>query len=152
MRDPDVDEPRLLAAGDHFDRETERAARLAQELWRIFRQPQGVGSDRAHRLLRQPAQTLTEAPERLQRVRLGGAVDAFFGCKAGAEPYHLAQRIEGVDLAVDDPSDLEMEAVGAQVDRSQEIRTGHQVKNLALQQFRGKPRVAFFTLPKQIQR
>ncbi len=125
MGDAQIDQARLFAAGDHLDRETERGARLAQELRRILGHAQGVGADRAHGAFRQPAQAFADALERLQRARLGGAVDALFGGQAGAQAHHFAQRVERVDLAVHHAPHLQVEAVGAEVDCSEQVRTGH---------------------------
>ena len=41
--------------------------------------------------------------------------------EAAAEPDRLAQRVEEVDLAVDDPSDLEVEAVRPEVDGGERV-------------------------------
>ena len=100
MRDAEVDEARFLAAGDHLDRETERLARLAQELRRVLGHAQRIGADRAHRARAAGRAGARRCAERLQRARLRGAVDALFGGQAGAQAHRLAQRVERVDLAV----------------------------------------------------
>ena len=125
VRHAEVDQARFLAAGDHLDREAERGARLAQELRRVLRHAQRVGADRAHRLAREAAQPLGELGQRLERVRLRGAVDALVGGQAAAQAHHLAHRVERVDLAVDDAPDLQVEAVGAEVDRGERVVTRH---------------------------
>ena len=66
------EEARFFAPGDHFDREAERGACLAQELRRVLGHAQRVGADRAHRAARQAAQALADALQRFQRTRLGG--------------------------------------------------------------------------------
>ena len=76
-------------------------------------------------LARQAAQALADALERLQRARLRGAVDALFRGQARAQAHHLAQRVERVDLAVDDAAHLQVEAVGAEVDRGEQVGAGH---------------------------
>src|SRR5688572_18252847 len=125
VRNAQVDQARFLAAGDHLDRKAERGARLAQELRRILRHAQRVGADHAHRRAREAAQALAELGERFQRARLGGAIDALFGGQPGAQAHHLAHRVEGIDLAVDHATDLQVEAVGAKVDRGQRVVTRH---------------------------
>jgi hypothetical protein len=116
MRDPEVDEPRLLASRDHLDREAEYLARLAQELRCVLRHAQRVGADGAHRLARQAAQAFAELAQRLERARLAGAVQALFRGQAGAQSHDLAQRVERVDLTVDHASDLQVKAVRSEVD------------------------------------
>jgi len=117
VRHAEVDQARFLAARDHLDREAERGARLAQELRRVLRHAQRVGADHPHRLAREAAQPLGELGERLERRRLRGAVDALVRGEAAAQPHHLAHGVERIDLAVDDTPDLQVEAVGAEVDR-----------------------------------
>ncbi len=129
MRDAEVDQARFLAAGDHFDREAERGARFAQELRRVLRHPQRVGADRAHRATRQSAQALADALQRLQGARLSGAVDALLRGQAGAQPHHFAQRVERIDLAIDHAAHLQVEAVGAEIDRGEQVRACHRLEN-----------------------
>ena len=126
VRDAEIDEARFLAARDHLDREAERGARLAQELRRILRHAQRVGArPRAPRCAASPRSRSPMRCERLQRARLRGAVDALFGGQAGAQAHHLAQRVERVDLPVDDAPDLQVEAVRAEVDRGEQVGAGH---------------------------
>ena len=125
MRDAEVDQARFLATRDHLDRKSERRTRLAQELRGILRHAQRVRADRAHALARKAAQPLGELGERIERHGLGGAVNALVRGQAAAQAHHLAHRIERIDLPVDHAPDLEVEAVGAQVDRSERFVTCH---------------------------
>ncbi len=125
MGNAEVDEARFLAAGNHLDREAERGARLAQELRRVLRHAQGVRADHAHRLPREAAQPLGELGERAERPRLRRAVDALVGGEAGAQAHHLSHGVEGIDLTVDNPADLQVEAVRAQVDRGECLVSRH---------------------------
>ncbi len=125
MRHAQIDEARLLAARDHLDREAEHLPGFAQELGRVLRYAQRIGAHRAHCLTRETAQPLGELGKRLERQGLRAAVDAFLGGEPGAQAYHLAHRIERVDLAVDHPSDLQVKAVRAEVDRRQSVVTRH---------------------------
>jgi hypothetical protein len=52
VRDAQVDQPRLFASGDDFDREAQRGFGLHQELRRILRHAQGVGGHGPHRFER----------------------------------------------------------------------------------------------------
>jgi hypothetical protein len=126
MRDTEVDEARFLASRDHLDRKAERGARFAQKLRRILRHAQRVGADHAHRRPREAAQALAELGERLEGGCLGGAVDALLGREPAAQAHHLAHRVERIDLPIDHPADLQMEAVRAQIDRRQRVVTPHQ--------------------------
>ena len=125
MRHAEIDQARLLAPRDHLDREAEHLPRFAQELRRVLRHAQRVGADRPDCLAREAAQALGELGKRLQRLRLRAAVDALLGGEPGAQAQHLAHRIERVDLAVDHPSDLQVKAVRAEVDRRQSVVTRH---------------------------
>ena len=109
MRHAEIDEARLLTAGEH-------RARLAQELRRVLGDAQGIGADRAHALPGEAAQALGELRERLERRSLRRAVDALVRGEAAAEAHHFAHRVERVDLAIDHAPDLEVEAVRAEVD------------------------------------
>ena len=125
MRHAQIDEARLLAARDHLDREAEHLPGFAQELGRVLRYTQRIGAHRAHCLTREAAQPLGELGKRLERQGLRAAVDAFLGGEPGAQAHHLAHRIERVDLAVDHPSDLQVKAVRAEIDRRQSVVTRH---------------------------
>ncbi len=125
MRDAEVDEARFLAAGDDLDRETERLARLAQECRRVLGNPERIRPDRAHGVPRQAAKALAELRQHLERTGLARAVEPLVGGQPGAELGLLAQRVERVDLAVDDATDQEMEAVGSKVDCSKGFVSCH---------------------------
>ena len=94
-----------------------RASR--RKVGRVLRDPEGVGADGAHGVAREASQALAELGEHLERARLARPVEALVGGEPGAELGLLAQRVERVDLAVDDAPDQEMEAVGSEVDRSE---------------------------------
>ena len=114
--DAQVDQPRFLASGHDFDREAEGGLEPGHEFAGVLCHPQGVGADRAHRAGRQSAQALAEAFQAFDRARLRRIVEVLVGGQAGGEPYRLTQRIEGIDLVVDNASDLEPEGVGSEVD------------------------------------
>jgi hypothetical protein len=114
--DAEVDQPRLLAAGDDLDGKAERRLGLGQELRRVLRHPQGIGGDRPHRAGIEAAQPLAEARQRLQRAQLRGAVEGFLRREAGRQAHRLLEGIERIDLVVHHPPDLQAEAVRAQID------------------------------------
>jgi hypothetical protein len=67
MRDPQVDQPRLLAPGDDLDRVAERDFGLGDEFAGIAGDAQRRGADAADRLGREPAQALAETVQARQR-------------------------------------------------------------------------------------
>ena len=146
MRDAEVDQPRLLAPGHHFDRETEGGARLAQELRRILGHAQRIGADGAHRLPRQAAQPFAEARQGFERARLRGAVDALVVGQPGAEAHAFAQAVERVDLAVDRAPDLQVKTVGTEVDRGEYVGTWHRISMYHRAGARANPRRAAVTM------
>jgi hypothetical protein len=82
---------------------------------------QRVGADYAHRLRRKAAQAVGETPQRVQCAHLGGAVDALVAGQTRAEAHLLAQAVEQIDLIIDDTADLQVKAVGAQIDRGKRL-------------------------------
>ena len=125
MRDTEIDQASFLAPCDHLDRKAEGFACFAQERGRVLRNAQSVGADRAHCLARKALQPLSEATQRLERTRLRRTVDALIGGEPRADTHHLAQHIERIDLAVDHPTDLQMKAVRAEVDRGERFVLRH---------------------------
>ena len=125
MRDPDVDEPRFLAAGHHLDREAQRGLRPPQEAGGVLRHTQRVGADGAHGALVEAAQPLAEALQAGQRPLLRVVVDALVLVQPRAQPHRLAQRIERIDLVADDARHLAVEAVGAEIDGGERWKVGH---------------------------
>jgi hypothetical protein len=125
VRDPEIDEARLLVPGDHLDRESERALRLAHELLRILRDTQRVGADHAHRAPGHSREALGELAQRAQRSLLRVVVEALVGAEACAQAHGLLQRIQRVDLLADHATDGEVEAVGAQVDGAEGVVFWH---------------------------
>ena len=87
----------------------------------VLRDAERVGADRAHRPGRKAAQALAEARERFERAQLRGAVDALVARQPAAEPHRIAQAVEQIDLVVDDPPDLKVEAVRPEVDGSERV-------------------------------
>ena len=115
--DPQINQPRFLASGHDFNRETECGFKSGHELAGVLCHAQGVGTDRAHRAWRQSAQALAEAFQAFDRTRLRRVVEVLVGGQAGSKPHRLTQRIEGIDLVIDDASDLKPKRVGSEVDR-----------------------------------
>ena len=116
---PEVDQARLLAAEYHLDGETERRFRFRKEGFGVLRHAQRARTHGTHRRARKSAQALAEARERLQGPRFRRLIDAPIPRETGAQAHGIAQAVQKVDLIVDDPADLQVEAVGSQVERGQ---------------------------------
>ena len=121
MRDAEVDQARLLAAEYHFDGKTERRFRLGEEGFGVFRHAQRARAHGAHRRARKAAQPLAEARERFQGPRFGRLVDAPVPRETRTQAHRISQAVEKVDLVVDDSADLQVEAVGSQVEGGQRV-------------------------------
>ncbi|MCY1232082.1 hypothetical protein D9M72_445550 [compost metagenome] len=128
VRGPEVDQPRLFAPGDHFDREAQRAFGLDQELGRVLGHAQRIGGDGAHLVGRELAQPVAEAPQRIDAAAPRGLVQVFVGRQAGGQADGLAQRVDLEDLAgraiggggLVHPPDHQAEAVRTHIDGSQQ--------------------------------
>ena len=128
MRYADVDQPRFLAAGYHFDGESQRGARFAQELRGILCDAKGIGPHSPDRAGRKATQPLAKARKGFERANLGGTIYAFVRGEAGAQADGFAHRIQRIDLALDYASDLEVETVRSKVDSSENVGAAHAVK------------------------
>ncbi len=91
----------------------------AQEFVGVLRHAQRVGADHAHRLAGHAGQALGEAAQRGDGALLRVVVEAPVGPEPGAQADRFLDRVERVDLVVDDAADREVEAVGAEVDRGE---------------------------------
>jgi len=87
----------------------------------FFRYAQRARAHGAHRRARKAAQPLAEARERFQRPRFGGLVDASVARETRTQAHRISQAVEQVDLVVDDSADLQVEAVGSQVEGGQSV-------------------------------
>src|SRR6185503_17118490 len=63
--------------------------------------------------------------------RLRRAVDALLRGEAGAQAHHLPHRVERVDLPVHHAADLQVEAVGPEVDGGKGVVARHCTATLA---------------------
>ena len=88
------------------------------------RQAQRVGADHAHAVGVHVAQALAEALQAAERARRHVLVDAAVLGDAGGQAHHLAQAVDDDQLAVRVARDHHVEAVGAQVDRGEDVGTG----------------------------
>ena len=125
VRDAEVDEARLLVAGDDVDRKPERRFRLRQECPRhcfatrkvlvaTARTADGCSPDSRSR----------KRARHASAARARGEREAALLVDARAEADRLAPRVEAEDLVAFDAADLEPEAVRAQVDDGERRRVG----------------------------
>ena len=125
VRDTGVDQARLFHAGDDFDRMAERLARALEEGLLAARDAQRVGADDAHAVARAcRAAAGRSARRQAQRARRDLLVEPAVLVDAGAEAHHLAQAVDDDELAVRVARDHHVEAVGAEVDRRQDVGDG----------------------------
>ena len=92
VRDADIDEARFLAAGDDFDRETERRFSLFQKCRRILGHAQRVGADGTHAMRIETAQAFAEALQAFERTLLRIFVEPFLAVKPA--PRRIGSRSE----------------------------------------------------------
>ena len=118
VRGTEVNQAGLFTPGDDFDRKSQRLLRLRQKRRDILGHTQGIGSNGANGSTVESAQALAEATQGGQRTLLGLGIEQLVGGQAGSQAHRLLERIEWVDLVIDDAPDLETETVGTQVDRS----------------------------------
>ena len=146
MRHPDVDQPRLLAPGDDFDREAQRAFCADQELGRILGDPQGVGRHRAHLMRGKIGQPFAKAAQGRGAAPLGRHIEVFFARQAGRQTHRIFQTIERVDLVIDDAPDLQAETVGTQINGGDQF-IGHGAATRMQDFQRNNPRILALEAP-----
>ncbi len=118
-RDAGVDQPRLLAAGDHLDRQAERAARACEKGVAVARFAQRLRRDGAHALRREASQPLREPRQAIEAALHRFLAEHAVGVEPGAEPNRLLQVVDAAVQALVDLADLEAKAVRAEVDGGQ---------------------------------
>ena len=122
VRHARIDQARLFHAGDDFDRDGPSASRARSRKACLRRAPpQRIGADDAHAVGVHVAQPLAEALQAGERARRHVLVDAAVLLDACAQAHHFAQAIHDDDLAVDVARHDHVEAVGAQIDRRQDV-------------------------------
>jgi hypothetical protein len=119
MRHTEIDEARFLAAGNDLDGKAERGLGAAQERAGVLRHAQRVRSHHAHGLAGHAREALGKALQRGERAFLGLGVEVLVAAQPGAEAHCFLERVERIDLVVDDAADGQVEAVGAEVDRAE---------------------------------
>ena len=121
MRDAQIDQPRLFAPGDDFDRMAQRSFGLGNEDVGVLGDAQRRGADAADRLRRQAAQAFAKALQAGQCARLGGFVELLVVVESAGETHGFLQRIERIQLVAGHPRHFEAEGVGAEIDGGQRV-------------------------------
>ena len=124
VRNAHVDQPRLFASGDDFDREAQRGFRLHQEVRRVLGHAQGVGGHGPHRFERIVANALVEAAQRADTAKLGRSIEHSVRGQAGGKTHGLLDAIEGINLVINDSPDLQAKTVGTQINGGDQL-TSH---------------------------
>src|SRR5690606_26452479 len=117
VRDAEVDQPRLLDAGDHLDgMPPERLLGRGEKRLRVPRAAQGARADDPDPVRLHVPQPLPEALEARERALLAFGVEVALLVEARREPHHLAQPVEDGEPPVLRAGDHDMEAVRPEVD------------------------------------
>src|SRR4029079_9998161 len=99
--------------------------RLATKFLGVLRHAQRVSPDRTHGLWRQAPPAPSETLQTLEPPLPLNSIQPLFLIDTRRESHRLTQRIERVDLIVNDAGDLEPERVGAQVYCGERGEVGH---------------------------
>ncbi|MCY1407257.1 hypothetical protein D9M71_225520 [compost metagenome] len=113
-----VDQARFFAPGDDFHGMAEDFFGAANELATIARLAQGVGANDTHRPQGQAVDQLGKALEAVEPALHGLFAEPSFFIDAGGQLNLLSEPLKNADLAMDGLGQDHMEAVGAQVDGS----------------------------------
>lgn len=115
VRDAEIDEPPLLRARDDLDRVAEGRLGALEEVACVARVAQRVRRDGAHADRREPADTLPEPGEALERALPGLFVDLPVLVEPRGELDLLAQAVDDHGLAPHRARHEQVEAVGTEV-------------------------------------
>src|SRR5579883_510869 len=121
VRHAGIDEPRLLHAGDDLDGMPEGLAGALEESLLAVGHAQSVRADDADAVRTHIAQPLAETLQTRQSACRHVLVDAAVLLHAGSQAHHLAQTIDDDELAVRIPRHDQMETVGAEVYRGENV-------------------------------
>src|SRR6185437_8779475 len=122
VRHAGVDEPRLLHAGDDLDGVPESLTGALEKSLLAVRHAQRVGAHDPHVVGAHVPQPLAEALQTGQGARRHLLVDAAVLLDARSQTHHLAQAVDDDELAVRIARDDQVETVGAEVYRREDVR------------------------------
>ncbi len=115
VRDPEVDEPRLLPPRDDLDRVSERRLRLGQEVLGVPRPAKRVRTDGADPGGRDVPDPLPEPPEGVERPLGGLRGEPALVVEAPGHLHGLPDPVDDGRLPVHDPRQHHVERVRTQV-------------------------------------
>ncbi len=118
-----IDEARLLHAGDDLHRVAEHLFGMFDEFPAVAGAAQRIGADHAYTAGRHVAQQLAEAGEAGHGPFHGLGGQAPVGVQSGRQPDHFPFLVDDLQIAVAHPGDDQMEAVGAQIHRGHLVDT-----------------------------
>jgi hypothetical protein len=119
VRHAEVDQARLLVAGDDVDGMAERALGTGDEIPGVARLAQRVGPDHAHGTARQVTHPLAELLEAGQRTGHGLVADVVVEIETGGKAHGLAHAVDDPEAVILGAGDDHVEAVRTEVDGCQ---------------------------------
>jgi hypothetical protein len=125
VRDAEVDQARLLAAGDDLDVVAERGLGRHQEVLRIAQGAHRVGGDRADAVPGHVREALAEALERVDRAHHRVLAQSALAVEALGQAHVLLDAVDDAQLPQRGTRHHHVEAVGTDVDRGQQLALGH---------------------------
>ena len=122
VRDAEINQPRLLAAGNDVDRMTQGSFGARHELVTVARLAQGVGADDSNAARFELAKPLAEALQGRDGARHGTFVEFIVAVESGSEPHHVAHLVDDTEFFVGRLGNDHVKTVGTQVDRGDSRR------------------------------
>src|SRR5690606_1892305 len=119
--DAEVDQARLLAAGDDVDAVPQRRLRRQQEDLRIGQLAHGIGGDGANPVRRDAGDALAEARQAVQGPGHHRRIQAALAVEAFGQAYRFLDAVDDAQLPQHVPGHHHVETVGAQVHRRQQL-------------------------------
>src|SRR6185437_5987609 len=124
VRDARINESRLLHAGDDLDGMSERLAGALEEGLLAMGDTEGIRSNDTDAVRTHVAQPLAKTLQTRQSTRRHLLVDAAILLNSRGQAHHLTQTVDDDELAVRIPRHDQMETVGAEVYRGEDVGNG----------------------------
>ena len=113
--DAKIDQARFLMSGNDFDRKSQDAFCLRDEVGGVLCHAQRVGTDHAHRLARQAAQPFGKPAQCGKGALLRAGIEEFIRGESGGQPDLFTQPVQHVELVALHARDLQTKIVGTEV-------------------------------------